>query len=252
MTAQNIVLIVVGISQLIFGFYVLIKGRERLRSWLFFSFAVGVVLWNLSILMIDAEIAKSQSSIVIWDRLSYISVPVMIASMIFYVRQLLTNRLGQELKQNRILWFFLAYSLFCLAITPTNLLSANPGERHMVPGSLYPIFGGYVFLGVLYIVYTCLRGLKRHQGSGKRLFSKILIGFSLTGLGGLIFNIILPLVGYPSLPSLGAASSFFMVVFVGLGTLGSYLFGSFLVSIGVMVLFLLFMAAVFIIILISF
>jgi len=239
MTTQNIILIAVGISQIIFGCYVLFNGKFKLVNWLFFLFAWGVALWNISILAIDSGWAAGQSAIVIWDRITYLSVPIMIVSMLLYIRHLLTNDLGRELRHNWILWFFLLYSLFSLAITPTNLLSANPGVRQMVPGPLYPIFGGYVFLSALYILYTCFIGLKISHGRKRQLFSRILIGIGLTALGGLVFNIILPLVGHPSLSSLGAASSFFMVIFVGLGALGYYLFSSFLVAMGIMLVFIL-------------
>jgi len=245
MSAENLVLLIVSLSQVVFGLYVLFKGHDKIANRFFFIFILGVILWNLSILFIESGWAQSDQSIFIWDRLSYISVPIMVTSMLFYIRHLYKGNFLSDMKKNPIIWVLVLFSFVILALVPTDYLSANVNSREMVLGELYWLFGIYLVSMVFYIIYTIVRGIRSNNDELASEFIKILYGFGLTAIGGIIFNIVLPLIGYNSYPALGSASSFFMVLLVGMGAIGSYLLGSVLVTFVVMMLFLLVIAAVF-------
>ncbi len=245
MAIENIILLIVAVSQVIFGVFVLFKGRSKTANRLFFIFTVGVALWNVSILFIESGWARNNQSIYLWDRLSYISVPIMVMSMLFYVRHLYKGSLLVDMRNNPIIWILVIFSLIILALVPTDYISANHSSRAIVLGDLYWLLGVYLLFSVSYVIYNLIKGIRLENSELASDFYKILYGFSLTALGGITFNMILPLLGYSSYPALGAASSFFMVLLVGMGAIGSYLLGSVLVTFVVMMLFLLVIAGVF-------
>lgn len=244
MSTQVILLLLVGASHIILGIYVLAKGYYKLINRIFFYSAISFSLWNIAIAVIIGNFITANWLIILFDRLTYLAIPFIIISLIFYLRYLTTGELVKEVKHNKVLLGIIVYGVACLLLLPTNLISANQGARHMVLGPLYPFFGGFVLISAIYLVYSTAVGLKTSKGDKRKKFIYALIGFVITSLFGLVFNVFLPMAGTPTLSALGPASSFFIVLFMGLGTVGAYLIGSILASISA-VLIIIFLVALF-------
>jgi hypothetical protein len=75
---------------------------------------------------------------ILFDRLTYFSIPFILIFLIFYFRQLDIKDYIKNLKTNRIVQILIGYGLINLfLISMTNLISANQGSDEMLPGRLY-------------------------------------------------------------------------------------------------------------------
>ncbi len=244
MSGQVALLLLVGVSHVVFGLYVLIKGYRKVINRIFFIAAISFSIWNLATGVMIGKLVSSSWLFILFDRLTYLAIPFVAISLILYLRYLLTGKLLEEIKSNKIVLFLMIYGGVCLMLLPTNLISANQGTSEMVVGPLYPLFGGFVLFSAIYLIYSTIIGLRTSKGDKREKFIYALIGFIITSLFGLIFNVALPISGSGSMLSIGPASSFFIVLFMGLGTVGAYLVGSVLASTSA-VLIIMFLVALF-------
>jgi len=238
MKASVAALFFVGFAHILFSLYVLIKKRFDLASRLFFLFAFWTAVWVLAMAIIISGLTTNSLYLLILDRLTYFAIPILLLSMIYYLINLTSENLWPTLKSNKFVWFLSILGLINLILIPTNLISKNPGTQPMMVGPLMPLLGAMVFFSVIYITYLCFVGWRQNQGEISRNFLYTFVGFVLTGLGGLIFNVVLPILGYSAYPAFGGISSIFIVLFMGLGAAGFYLTGSIFGIIGIIFLIL--------------
>lgn len=252
MSLENIVLFVVGVSHIIFGLFVLFNNFKKTVNRVFFVFTIGVAIWNLGIALIQSGIASQPWQIIVADRMTYVSVPIMLSMLIIYVRIIVEGSFKEQFKKSHLLKFLMIYNLVTLIIAPTNLVSVNQGSVFMQIGPWYPVFGFSVLLSIVYIIYSAIKGLESVVGQPREKILYFLAGFVFMAMGGLIFNIVLPILGLPSYPGWGSSFAFFMVFFMGLGTLGFYLFGSMLISFGLMLGLLIILSTTLVVVLLTF
>lgn len=228
MNLEVIVLFIVGLAHLLFGFYVFNRDRKKVTNRLFFLSTIFFALWNLSMASIISGLVANNSFVIILDRLTYFAIPFLSILLIFYSRHLLTGDYLEDLKNNKIIWFLVIYGLINIFLLPSDMISVNMGSTKMALGSLFLFFGIFVGLSAIYLIYNITLGWYKERDNGRKKLKYIyaLIGFSLTALGGIIFNVVLPVVGLSAYPALGGASSFFIVLFMGLGTISAYVFGT--------------------------
>jgi hypothetical protein len=138
MSYSVLILIVVGISHLILGGYVLIKNYQKTLNRLFFVSTIAFSIWNLAMAVMLSEKLTTSFLKILFDRLTYFSIPFILIFLIFYFRQLDIKDYIKNLKTNRIVQILIGYGLINLfLISMTNLISANQGSDEMLPGRLY-------------------------------------------------------------------------------------------------------------------
>jgi len=219
-------LTVVGVVYILFGFYVLIRRRADHIGAMFLSIALGIAAWNLSLAAIEGKYVTSKSAIIALDRVTSFVIPIISMTVIYYLLALWGPDWWARAKQNKIVIALSILALVNLALSPTNLISNNQGEAHLTIGPLWSLMGGYVLLVSIYIIYLGYVGWKTGPEETKKKFRNMMLGYLLTALCGLIFNMLLPLTGYSSYPMLGALSTIFIVWFVGLGAIGETIAGT--------------------------
>ncbi|MDD3774232.1 MAG: histidine kinase N-terminal 7TM domain-containing protein [Patescibacteria group bacterium] len=227
MALPEIILLTVGLINLFFGLYILIKKRT-LEGKIFFMFAFAMAIWNLAMVAILEQITNVRIHNIIFDRLTYAAAPFILIGLIFYFIELKTKNLWGNIKKNKIVIFLIILGLINLILIPTNLISNNPGNPVMSTGPLMFLLGIFSLFSAIYITYLCLKGWRISKDEIKTKFLYGIIGMSLMVSIALICNVILPIMGITSLPAIGAASSIFVVVFLGLGTIGAYIAGGFI------------------------
>ncbi|TSC94346.1 MAG: hypothetical protein Athens101428_299 [Candidatus Berkelbacteria bacterium Athens1014_28] len=220
-----VALAAVGIGYIAFGFYVLVKKKADAISRVFMFFALSVAAWNLSLMALVGRLVQSKTAIIVFDRIAYAAAPFIIMSIVFYLVKLRGLSIWQEIKKNKFLLFLIVLAMVNLILVPTNLISNNQGDSHMVVGSLMPLFGFFVLVALIYAVYLCYDGWKTGHEDSRRKFWFVLLGLILTSVCSLIFDVVLPILGYQSLPMVGALSTIFVVWFLGLGAVGVYIAG---------------------------
>lgn len=220
--------IVLGIIYILFGFFVLIKRKADPIGRIFLAFTLSVAAWDISMALIEGKFFDSKLAIIILDRISYLAAPFMAMTIILYMVALKEGDWWASVKQNKIIISLGILALVNLILIPTNLISQNQGDAQMSVGPVMPLLGALILFSSLYIVYMGYVGWKTGPEGSKKLYKDVLLGFILTAAGGLVFNVVLPLFGYHSLPLLGAISTVFIVWFVSLGAAGAVIAGTLL------------------------
>ncbi len=223
MNTSVIVLTVVGVVQLIAGLYVLIKRKADLESGLFLIGTIAFAVWNLAMAALLGHLTTDKALNIIFDRATYFAAPVILIFLILYFLKLKTDDLWTQFKKNKFLIFLTVFAIINLILIPTNLISNNPGLDHMIVGPLMSVLGAFSLLGAIYILYLCIQGYKSSEGQVKQQFFYSIVGFITFVVIALVFNVLLPILGYSSYPMIGAASTVFIVIFMGLGAVESYI-----------------------------
>lgn len=214
----------IGITQIFFGVYIYLKNKEKPLSWIFLISAVSIALWLIPMAAILSGYIESRGVILVLDRITFASAPIIMVSIILYLKGIMPNGLERIWSSPiYILILFLGLTVFILS--PTNLISANPGEQYIVAGQMMWLLVVFMTISAVYIIYLGMKGYYTSDNSVKHGFLFTGLGIGISAIGVLIFNLLLPALGYTAYPQLAAASSVFMIILMGAGVAGSYILG---------------------------
>jgi hypothetical protein len=86
MTTQSYLLLVVGVSHLLFGLIVLLKGYRKSLNRIFFFTTIFFAIWNLAMGSILSDLIENANIIVLLDRITYFVIPMLFIFLIIYFR----------------------------------------------------------------------------------------------------------------------------------------------------------------------
>ncbi len=196
----KILLIAVSILTLLSGISVFSGARkgERLQAFLFFFTTIASILWAVPIgifLGLPENAAPELTNITVLTY--YIAAIIMCWGLMSYTcHKYLLGKIAMAIFAviGSILAGFILYnpSLMYSSIE----LSTNGNTVHLNQNLFYLLFGIYFCVTVLlYMLGLLVNAFKATQRNIKKANLVVLVGFTITGIVALIFNLILPVLG---------------------------------------------------------
>ncbi|WKZ31539.1 MAG: ATP-binding protein [Candidatus Dojkabacteria bacterium] len=237
LTATNIGYLISLATSVVLGMYLLIVGRNNI-SKLFALIIYTVSFWILANLM--SEILRDEQQVLFWTRAAMIG-PILLMPLMYEFSKAFPD--GEKKFKWTQVGKSLLFSIPLLVLVPTsyNVSSVElkpEGGANFEPGFLYAIFLVYsvIFVGLtirnLWKKYETLHGLDRV----KVLY--IFVGFTLSFSLGLIFSVVLPILGIPGAAVFGPISSVIFFIIVAYVLIRYRLFGIRFVLTGLLYIFL--------------
>ena len=200
-------LVAVAVANLFLGFVVYVRRSMSLLHYSFMLLTLGVAGWGLGIaIFLSPQVTTGLIYYINW----YYGAALLIATSLYGFSDALQNPRERRFRHGV---FMLGPPLFYILVTllrPETVLSIDEVSRevtlNMVPYTAYGLF----FAGVF--VVACARLFKfAYQGPGRR-YRLVNFGILLSGIIGILFNLILPALGNYTLIWVGPASSILLVV----------------------------------------
>jgi signal transduction histidine kinase len=216
MLAKSLLLFFVGSLNVIIGLAVLLRDQSKLQNRLFFLFSASLGLWVIGIG--GFLITNDPHHAFMWAK-AYYSFPLIVAlSMPLFARSFPVN---DELPIKWWLPLALGYLavaipvLFIHSFVTAGLVYQNWGKQIILNKPDYLLYSVYLITGlVLGQVHTYIKA--RHLRGTARLQAQFFfVGFLLTVVFGLIFNLILPWFGNYRLIWLGPLFTSALMIAVG-------------------------------------
>lgn len=209
----NILLFITTIVNLVFATFLYFRNRKNLIH-IYYSITVCMVaLWSLSLFLY--RISSNQTIALFTFRFAYIFA-FLIAVFFFYFSIYFPYPNYILRKKHHIFFIIISFFVLILSLSPFLMKGFTnfPLTRHYNYSTfvmvIYAIIFLIIFAGAFYNMFTKIK----MGGIIKVQLKYILLGTIVAGLGGIIFELFLPLFGIQSLEGLGPVFTLFMIIYV--------------------------------------
>lgn len=196
MDIKNLILIIIACFNLIMSFILLMKNKHSIVNISFFLFFIGASLWSFGIAMfrttLDMEVA------VAWARIYYFAPAIIALAFLLFANHYIYRY--SELNEIKIFYFLLPF-LFIIFIIfhptffiehATHYIWGNDANEKLGGHFLFALY----FFSYLFLAYKILfKKYKIVQGINRRNLALIIYSTMLSYLFGVIFDLVLPLIG---------------------------------------------------------
>lgn len=188
--------------------------RQPANQWFAFL-SLTLAAWTLSNGLVNAY--GGTASGIIWARSAFATASLMPLCFFFFVSEFpsATPRVSVQLR--RIIAMS-ALAIFAISFTPLIAKSTTSlnGALQVTYGPLHPVFGLYLVGTLVYSLTLLARKLRVLTGFQRLQVRYVFLGVALTAAGGVITNLVLPLVFQTSRYSVyGPAFGVLLLVLVG-------------------------------------
>jgi len=196
MDIKNIILIIVAVFNFLMATVLLLKNWRSPINTTFALVFLGAGMWSLGIAMfmstLDMEVAVN------WARIHYFSSAVIALAFLLFANYYLYKL--YELNIIKIFYILLPLFLIIFVIFhPTLLIEnvahyewGNDANENLLGHLIYAI---YFFSYVIWAFIILFKKLKMTEGVNKKSLSLVILCTFLSFLFGMVFNLIMPLIG---------------------------------------------------------
>ncbi|MFA4858144.1 MAG: ATP-binding protein [Candidatus Margulisiibacteriota bacterium] len=215
---NSLILLVTLVINLLLAFYVIHENRRSEANWAFAGTLLSVVVWILTILMFLQ--VPSPGLVLLFRRLTPIG-SSLVAGFLLYFSLVFPRREEPLLNYQRILCLLPGVTFSLLAIfSPLMVQGFIVQDLHYlfigqpIWGPVYKFFAIYFVGYYLAGIYNLTCSYYKAQATDKLQIWYVLVGFVLSGVSGVIFSLLLPMIGITDTFTLGPIFTLFLAFFV--------------------------------------
>ena len=215
MLVEKLAYIIVIAGSLFISLLVITRKARKRQDWLFSGASFVVALWVLSIYLLYQ--VEAYSLMIIFGRLSFVWV---ILFFYFFSEFVIEFPIRKDIfvyqKTIRVVSLIgaIVFSVIS-AFTPFIIKDVNIANSEPIPvlGTLYPVFIGYVFVYIAYLVILIIRKYRLLSGVFRRQIIYIVYGVVLAIIIAVSTNLLIPYIFNISAASkFGPLSSVFLII----------------------------------------
>ncbi|MFA6512446.1 MAG: ATP-binding protein [Patescibacteria group bacterium] len=196
----------------ILGVVILLRGKNQRTNIVFSLITLSAFLWTVSNIFVDTSYTSSAA--LFWSRTALLG-PIFIASLfVIFVSIFPSGVLSLQKK--------LFYSLPILPFLPFIYTNSNISAVKFVNGTVQATPGVLFYFVLVYFAvffgfgfWTLIQKYRKSYGLQRQQITYVFLGFFLTVGIATFTNLLLPLFGIQNVQSLGPASTFFLISFIG-------------------------------------
>ncbi|MEK7627203.1 MAG: ATP-binding protein [Patescibacteria group bacterium] len=213
MTIENIFIITAGIANLVLGSLVYFNDKKSLINRVFGIFAFTLTLWSVNSFLFYDQNYPIATSLILAHFL-YGTVIIIIPTLLYFVCIFPSN---VNLKKRYILLIFgSVVPIFFITIFSDLMIESvilTDYGKKVVFGPLFIVYAFYIVVYIVLSIFILFKKYKNEYGKIKIHIRYILTGVIISGILGIIANIILPIFGIFNIDRFGSASTIALVVF---------------------------------------
>jgi PAS domain S-box-containing protein len=215
---NSLILLVTLIINLLLAFYVIYEDRKKEANRAFAGVLFSVVVWILTILMFLQ--VPSPGLVLLFRRLTPIG-SSLVAGFLLYFSLVFPKREEPLPNYLKIICLLPGVTFSLLSVfSPLMVQGFIVQDMHYlfigqpIWGSVYKLFAIYFIGYYLAGIYNLIRSYYRAQVTDKLQIWYVLVGFVLSGVCGVIFSLLLPMIGITDTFTLGPVFTLFLAFFV--------------------------------------
>jgi len=215
MDFKNIIILVSATINLFLGFFILLKGKEKIVNKLYSLIAFSVCAWGLGMVLYRASLTVNGS--VFWCKVLYLAPILIVCSFLLFSYVFPEGK--EKIKKSAIaVTVILGGGIFYLTALTNgiikNIIFVPNEEKIIVFGSLYLLYS--IFISGFFIWAYINLLIRRHKSVGlfRTQISYVFWGTFLASTLGMVTNLVLPTIGIFYLNWAGQILSLIMVIFI--------------------------------------
>jgi len=223
---KNLILILVGILNLVYGFVVYLRNRKNHTNRWFFLLVISIAAWIISIIFYRG--LGDQQEVLLWARILYLSATFIPIAFLFFSITFPKEKTSLELWK-KILFPVPFLAVAIVSIIPDKLILGvvlEPGqETKIIFNQFFHFLYGLYIMGYFGWTYIILgKKYLSAEGAYRLQLSFIITCTFVSTLIGVISNLILPFLGIFLLNWLGQATIIIMIIAISYAILRYRLF----------------------------
>jgi signal transduction histidine kinase len=207
------------------GLFVFSREKSSVGNIAFFGISLGIGLWAVGIAVF--LLSDTHDTALKWARLYYFAPIVLVVSSVFFA-----SFFGSKKKAPSYEWLFMVCGLFLAGLIEFDesfmikgIVTKDYGKLVVLESQGYSMYSGYLLICfAVTIGIMCYKYLKLHDSNTRLQIRVFLVGFMLSCIAGLYFNLYLPGVSNYSLISLGPISTSFFLFAMGYAIVKHHMF----------------------------